>query len=77
MTTATDKAVKAQRMAARGFFPAAGPGRCCLCSRIIRGGQFIGRMPGSWKPASKRRHSHYKCYDELVARIRAKAEATR
>ncbi len=76
-TTTAPEPTKEQRMAARGFFPAAGPGRCCLCRRQIHGGQFIGRMPGSWKPESKRRHAHYKCVDELVARIRAKAEAAR
>jgi len=75
MTTTTNRAAKAARMGARGFFPAAGPGRCCLCGRMIHGGQYIGRMPDPWKPRSKRRHCHYGCYDQLVARIRAKAEA--
>ncbi len=75
MTTTTEtKEQKAERLAKLGFIPARGPGRCCLCSGKIAPGQFIGRMPSSWRPEAKRRHAHYKCIEQRKAAVEAKAE---
>jgi hypothetical protein len=43
--TAEIKTDKAAELAQRGYFPARGYGRCCLCRQPIHGGQYIGRMP--------------------------------
>lgn len=72
---AESKAEKAARLTALGYFPARGPGRCCLCRKPIADGQFIGKMPSSWKPETKRRHAHDRCVDRLREQIRTKTAA--
>lgn len=71
--TAEIKTDKAAELAQRGYFPARGYGRCCLCRQPIHGGQYIGRMPASWMPESKRRHAHHGCVDRLREQVREKA----
>lgn len=71
MTTNVDKAA---RMAAIGYIPAKGPGRCCLCGKGIGQGQYIGRMPTGWQPRSRLRWAHRRCRETLTDQIRAKAE---
>ena len=75
-SSAETKADKAARLTAAGYLPARGPGRCCLCRNKIAPGQFIGRMPPSWRPGTKRRHAHHRCVEALKGELRARLEAS-
>jgi hypothetical protein len=75
MTAGTEtKEQKRIRMAQLGYVPATRAGLCALCGKQIAVGQYVGKMPDSWQPTLKRRHSHRCCLEALKAKVRAKAE---
>jgi hypothetical protein len=65
---------KRTRLARLGYVPAARPGKCCLCGKGVSKGQYIGKMPDGWQPASRLRWAHRRCREALKAQITAKAE---
>ena len=76
MTTAAEtKAEKRERLAKLSYTTAGKPTKCCLCKGSIAPGQYVGRMPSSWRPETKLRHAHYSCIDKLRDQVRQRAAA--
>jgi hypothetical protein len=80
VTTTTKKAALvdrdqiAQARRAAGYWPAPTPGRCGVCRGRIHQGQWIRKLPDSYRPDSKRRHAHYACIAKLIAEIRQRVQ---
>lgn len=72
-TTTLPERTKQERLAAEGYRPAAADGTCGLCRRPLFAGQWAKSMPPSWEPGNGERAVHWRCFDVLLAAIRAKA----
>ena len=69
------KEEKRRRMAAGSYVSADRAGKSCLRGKQVAPGQYVGRMPSSWRPETKRLHAHYRCIDQLREQVRRKAAA--
>lgn len=71
-----DRTPKADRMHAAGYWPAPTPGHCGVCRKAVHTGQWIRKLPDSYRPGSKRRHAHRACIETLAAKAQAKQEGS-
>jgi hypothetical protein len=61
-----EKADKARTLTAAGYWPAPTPGHCGVCRKFIHQGQWIRKLPDSYRPGSARRHAHRACIAMLL-----------